>query len=256
MKPKLFSILLPAALSLSSCERRQLHPQPTGQSPADPPGAFLPIIETAIRHPEALENIPFADVVRASSGREIIPIDPTLPADAELLGALRLALNHTLAQLNRPDSPARSEKRINEVSSHFEKSLRSEIDSTDGFLCAPPTTNAGKNQHTGYPDLRIVHQETGQVTYLDPKLIAPGTLDSSLRTFYFTPKGETGKIQNDAHHLLVGIEHDGNTGQWKFTAWHLVDLASLKVRLKTEFQANNQDLYQGELILMEETLEK
>lgn len=251
-----FPVLLFAMLSLTSCERRQHHPPSPGQPPTGAPDTFLPIVETALRHPEVLENIPFADVVRASSGKEMIPVDPNLPADAELLNALRLALNRTLERFNRPDSPALKAKRVNEMSSHFEKALQAEINSTDGFLCAPPLTNAGKNQRSGYPDLRIVHQETGQVTYLDPKLVAPGALDSSLRTFYFTPKDETGKIQDDAHHLLVGIEHDGNTGQWKFTTWHLVDLASFKVRLKPEFQASNKDIYQRELILLEEDLEK
>lgn len=251
-----FPVLLFAMLSLASCERRQPPRQSPGQPPAGSSDSILPIIETALSHPEVLENIPFAEVVRASSGKEIIPVDPSLPADAELLNTLRLALNRTLERFNHPDSPVRAEKRINEVSSHFERALQAEIHSTEGFLCAPPPTNAGKNQHSGYPDLRIVHQETGQVTYLDPKLVAPGALDSSLRTFYFTPKGETGKIQDDAHHLLAGIEHDGHTGQWKFTAWHLVDLASFKVRLKPEFQASNKDIYQPELILMEDDLEK
>ena len=73
--------------------------------------------------------------------------------------------------------------------------------------------------------------------------------DSSLRTFYFTPKDETSKIQDDAHHILIGIEHDGRVGNWKFTAWKLVDLYNFRVRLKAEFQGSNRDLYQKELIL-------
>ena len=74
-------------------------------------------------------------------------------------------------------------------------------------------------------------------------------MDSSLRTFYFTPRTETNKLFYDAHHLLIGIEHDGNTGNWKFLRWHLVDLTRFKVTLKAEFQANNKDIYRPELIL-------
>ena len=44
-------------------------------------------------------------------------------------------------------------------------------------------------------------------------------------------------------HLLVGIEHDGKTSAWTFTGWRLVDLSTLQVRLKAEFQASNADLY-------------
>jgi 5'-3' exonuclease len=43
--------------------------------------------------------------------------------------------------------------------------------------------------------------------------------------------------------LLCGIEHDGKEGQWTFTRFHLVDLSTLRVRLKAEFQASNAELY-------------
>ncbi len=243
-------LLLLFALCLPSCNR---HSQKQGsrqtEAIPDATSAVFPIIETSLNNPNTLLNIPFSAIVKASSGKEIIPIDPNLPADAELLATIKNALVHTLERFNRSDSPTRSVKRINEVSGYFEKALQAEIESVDGFLCTPPFTAEGKKQRSGYPDLRIVHQETGRVTYLDPKLIAPGSLNSSLRTFYFTPKNKTGKILDDAHHLLVGIEHDGNTGNWHFTNWHLVDLTALRVRLKPEFQASNKDLYQKKLIL-------
>lgn len=53
----------------------------------------------------------------------------------------------------------------------------------------------------------------------------------------------------DAHHLLLGIEHDGRDGAWQFTNWHLVDLSKLSVRLKPEFQATNRDLYLDRAII-------
>ncbi|MGL5018193.1 MAG: hypothetical protein ACRDBP_08680, partial [Luteolibacter sp.] len=65
------------------------------------------------------------------------------------------------------------------------------------------------------------------------------------RTFYFEPKNETLKITDDAVHLLVGIEHDGKDQQWTFTGWRLVDLSTLRVRLKAEFQASNAELYRS-----------
>jgi hypothetical protein len=70
-----------------------------------------------------------------------------------------------------------------------------------------------------------------------------GSATSSLRTFYFEPKDNTLKITEDASHLLLGIEHDGKDGVWEFLGYQLVDLSSLKVRLKAEFQASNRDLY-------------
>ena len=89
----------------------------------------------------------------------------------------------------------------------------------------------------------------GDVYYLDPKLMERGSVDSSLRTFYFEPKDRTLKILDDATHLLIGIEHDGNDGDWEFLGYRLVDLSKLKVRLKAEFQASNRDMYNGESVL-------
>ena len=66
---------------------------------------------------------------------------------------------------------------------------------------------------------------------------------STLRTFYFAPRTETLKITDDAVHLLAGISHDGKDGAWTFGQWKLVDLSTLQVRLKAEFQASNADLY-------------
>ena len=96
-----------------------------------------------------------------------------------------------------------------------------------------------------YPDLRILHEASGQVVYLDPKLVARGSFDSAFRTFYFTPRIETNKVLDDACHLLVGIEHDANTGEWAFLRWHLVDLYAFRVQLKAEFQSGNRELYQA-----------
>ena len=207
------------------------------------------LISTFLEDGGAYKDIPFAEVVGASSGTQIIPLDPNQEVDAIILDELTRALNRTLAEFNRDDSPTSSEKRINEVSSYFEEKLREFLDAAPGFSCDYPRTKEGNLQRSGYPDLRIVHEESGRVIYLDPKLVETGSLNSSLRTFYFTPKGETGKVLDDAHHLLVGIEHDGNTGAWKYLRWHLVDLTRFRVRLKAEFQASNKDLYLPNLVL-------
>ncbi len=236
-------ILLPAILLLSGC--REIPPpvivetEPTVES----------LITTFLDGGGTFRDIPFSEVIEASTGKRVLPIDPNDPVDARILGEIGRALDLTLARFNRPDSPANAEERINEVSSHFEESLRELLDRAPGFSCDYPRTREGHLQRSGYPDLRIVFEEADRVIYFDPKLVERGTLDSSLRTFYFTPRGETGKVLEDAHHLLVGIEHDGNTGNWEYLRWHLVDLARFRVRLKAEFQASNREIYTPELVI-------
>lgn len=242
-------ILIPALLimisGLTGCDRAP----PDTVVVVESSPSVESLIETFLAGGGTFRDIPFSDVVMASSGNRVLPVDPNEPVDSEILDAVTRALDNTLEVFNRSDSPILSESRINEVSSYFEEKILELIDATPGFRCGYPRTREGNLQRAGYPDLRIVHEASGRVTYLDPKLVKSGTIDSSLRTFYFTPRGETGKVLDDAHHLLVGFEHDGNTGAWKFLDWYLVDLAYFKVRLKTEFQASNRDLYLPETII-------
>jgi hypothetical protein len=94
------------------------------------------------------------------------------------------------------------------------------------------------------------------VFYLDPKLYASGSRDSSFRTFYFEPKKSTNKVRDDAVHFVVGFEHaprEIGSGSphatWNFTRWDLVDLSRFTVKLKAEFQASNRDMYRPEAIV-------
>ena len=90
----------------------------------------------------------------------------------------------------------------------------------------------------------------GFVFYLDPKLYAAGSRDSSFRTFYFEPKVATNKVREDAVHFIAGFEHDvRKDGHWQFTRWDLVDLSHFRVKLKAEFQGSNRDMYRPEAIV-------
>lgn len=197
-----------------------------------------------------LQGVPFGDIILGATGQRVLPLDPTNAPDRELLGKIGAALDQVLRELNRTNHPAHAERRINEVSAHFEKAIRTALNSVPGFECDYPRTAAGRVQRAGYPDLRLVEQESGRVFYLDPKLFERGNRNSTLRTFYYEPKRETSKVLEDAHHLLIGIEHAGKTdGHWQFLGWDMVDLSRFKLRLKAEFQGSNRDLYQPETIV-------
>ncbi len=196
-----------------------------------------------------LDGVPFSEVVDAATGKTILPVDLQRSPDAEIVAFLGRTMDGVLDRMNRPDSPVRGLKRINEASRYFEDAMREALNQSDGFTCGIPTTAAGAAQRSGYPDLRLVHVASGSVVYIDPKLFESGNRNSSLRTFYFEPKTTTGKILEDAHHILVGIEHDGNDGAWRFLDWHAVDLSRFRVRLKAEFQSNNRELYRPESII-------
>lgn len=195
----------------------------------------------------------FPTIAEACSGKHVLPLDDS-PAHKRVTTAIEHALKETIAALNQADSPVRKLRRINEASKFFEDGILARIEAMPGLRCEVPPTRTGEHQRSGYPDLRITDEESGLVFYLDPKLVEQGSAESTFRTFYFEPKNETLKITVDAVHLLAGIEHDGKEQQWTFTGWRLVDISKLRVRLKTEFQASNADLYQKTVLSLPESI--
>ena len=208
------------------------------------------LVTAAMRSANELKQIPFSEIVKAATGRKVVPFDTSKETDRELLSKIGKAMDEVVKRMNETNSPAQKQRRINEVSSHFENEMKRVLNELPGFECDFPKTAQGKVQRSGYPDLRLIEKQTRRVTYLDPKLYEKGSRASSLRTFYFEPKTDTNKINDDANHLIVGFEHDGRKdGLWKFLNWELVDVSKFRVHLKAEFQGSNRDLYQPELIV-------
>ena len=206
---------------------------------------------TVLRTPELGERrFPFDRLVENSTGRKLPPFDKENPASLVILKAIREAADHAMKIHSGEGSPLRGLRRINEGSRFFEDTLREQIDAHQDLFCSIPETGEGREQRSGYPDLRIEHVESGTIAYLDPKLYEAKSRASTLRSFYYKI-GSSGssKITDDAHHLLLGFSHDGTDGEWTFLSWELLDLSALKVRLKAEFHASNSDLYSDELLI-------
>lgn len=210
-----------------------------------------PVVDWLLENPERLEFIPFADVVEATAGKRVLPLDKDDFTDAFVLNVLSSVLNDCLEQLNTAEHLIHEIGRINEVSRPIEDFLMQALDAVDGLSCSVPLNAVGEVQRSGYPDLRLEHELSGRVFYIDPKIYRKGSERSGFRTFYFEPKLETNKILDDASHLIVGIAHSGrNDGKWYFDSWQIVDLAGFQVRLKAEFQASNKDLYKESAVLL------
>jgi hypothetical protein len=204
----------------------------------------------AARGERAGEAGAVCDVIRYATGKQVLPIKPDDTPDQRVLKQMGAALDEVVKRMSEPASPIQSYARINEVSSQFENLLRELLDAVPGLACEFPKTEDEKVQRSGYPDLRLVDEASARVYYLDPKLYAAGSRDSSFRSFYFEPKVATNKVREDAVHLIVGIEHEPRKARhWEFTRWTVVDLSSFQVRLKAEFQSSNRDMYRPEAIV-------
>ena len=237
-----------AATALASAALAQRSP-----APKEPVDQLIPWL---LDEDQQLRGVPFSEVILDATGKRVLPFDASNPVDQRVANAISAACNETVKRLNAPGSAIQKVDRINEVSSHFEDTLRELLNAAPGLRCDFPLTAEGKVQRSGYPDLRIVDLESKRVFYLDPKLYAVGSRDSSFRAFYFEPRKSTNKVRDDAVHFVVGFEHlprEAGSGSpnaiWKFTRWDLVDLSRFTVKLKAEFQGSNRDMYRPEAIV-------
>lgn len=194
-------------------------------------------------------DIPFPLVINSITKKKIIPINDKNKVDKEIIEVVKASISKALKKMNSSNSPTNNLSRINEASRFFENFFVSDLNKLKNFECSFPLNAKGKAQRSGYPDILLKHLPSGKITYLDPKLYEKNSKKSSYRTFYYEPKFETNKVLYDAHHLIIGIGHDGNSGKWKFVEWSLLDLTKLKIKLKLEFQASNKQMYNSNLII-------
>jgi len=229
-------------------ETRPGEPPRATVSPNSPVDQLIPWL---LNEDRELRGIAFSQVIFDATGKRVLAFDPQNETDRRVVKQISAACDETMKRLNAPDSVIQNIGRINEVSGYFEDTLRELLSSTSGLSCDSPPTLEGKTQRSGYPDLRVVDLASKRVFYLDPKLYAVGSRNSSFRTFYFEPKTATNKVGDDAVHFIVGFEHERRekNGRWKFTRWDLVDLSHFKVKLKAEFQGSNYDIYRAEAIV-------
>jgi hypothetical protein len=252
-----------AMIVLANAAMAQLSPTPKA--------AVDQLIPWLLDEDQQLHGVPFSEVILDATGKKVFRFEVSNQIDQRVAKAIGTASSETMKRLNAPGSAIQNVDRINEVSSHFEDNLRELLNATPGLRCDFPLTNEGKVQRSGYPDLRIVDLESKRVFYLDPKLYAAGSRDSSFRTFYFEPKKATNKVRDDAVHFIVGFQHEsrnvaaspsrrgsdshtategrGYNPMWRFTRWDLVDLSRFEVKLKAEFQGSNRDMYRPEAIV-------
>jgi len=80
-------------------------------------------------------------------------------------------------------------------------------------------------------------------------------LKTSFRSFYLSPSDKF-KVTSDAHHFVLSYEiyvsgRRKNNNVYKCKSWKLVDLESLILDVKYEFNSDNVRLYNKDLILAE-----
>src|SRR6266699_7081772 len=125
-----------------------------------PKAAVDQLIPWLLDEDQQLRGVPFSEVIFDTTGKKVFRFDANNPVDQRVAQSVSAACNETMKRLNAPDSAIQNVDRINEVSSHFEGSLRELLNATVGLHCDLPLTSEHKVQRSGYPDLRIVYLES------------------------------------------------------------------------------------------------
>lgn len=120
-------------------------------------------------------------------------------ADLELLKKLQRTIHFCVADLKT--NPIRR-PRPNEVGNDLEAYVMRALPQA-GLAAARPTSQAGLGKSTGYPDI-LVRDEAKRATYLECKIFAHGSAETTMRSFYLSPS-ESFKVSVDARHLLLAF---------------------------------------------------
>jgi hypothetical protein len=132
--------------------------------------------------------------------------------------------------------------RANEAGNQLEPFVRAALREL-GLSARVPVTTAGEAQAVGYPDVEIPGEPH---CYLELKTYSATTINTTQRSFYYSPS-ERPKVTRDALHFLLAyeLEKSDRSGKTVFIPahWKLITLENLEVDLKFEFNQSNRGLY-------------
>ncbi|MDR0486054.1 MAG: hypothetical protein LBH29_04935 [Elusimicrobiota bacterium] len=177
----------------------------------------------------------FFEVIEQVENHKVIKFD----GDSKLLSVLRTAAKSIIEPVNNSkDKDSNFPKRANEFGNYVERFFRERLQNF-GYDCVKPKTIGGKTKEAGYPDCLLIFES--KPYYLEVKTCEAGSLNSSFRSFFYSPS-ESSKIDRDAVHLLIGFKTIKN--QMQLTGDILIaDLFNKEVTLKLEYNSNNKELY-------------
>lgn len=185
------------------------------------------------------KQIPFKEVILATTHHRVLDFDTNNPAHVEFQKKLLQAagLAGTRAAKTGLDAD-----RANEAGNHMEPFVRTALRDV-GLPARVPVNDSGDAQVTGYPDVEI----TGAVPcYLELKTYSASTVNTTQRSFYYSPSAHP-KVTRDALHFLLAFQLEKITRDGKTVfvpvRWKLITLQDLLVDLKFEFNQSNRGLY-------------
>lgn len=137
-------------------------------------------------------------------------------------------------------------QRPNEVGNDIEPFIKNALNSLK-LKADVPKTVKGRKKSTGYPDILFLFNE--KPYYLECKTYNIENIETTQRTFYFSPSDEF-KVIYDAPHFLLSFEiyvagESGNNHIYKCRHYKILSIESLSLDVKYEFNSDNKRIYSG-----------
>jgi len=202
-----------------------------------------------------IKNIPFKLVIESISGNTVFPYDRSNSIHSNALENLKRAI---IDAGNKINVEGIKSKRPNEAGNKIEPFVKEALNDLN-LIADVPTTANGKKKATGYPDL--IFNYNGHPFYLECKTYNIDNINTTQRSFYFSPSNEH-KIIHDAVHFMVSYELyvasiDGAYNIYKTRHFKILSLENLSIDVKYEFNSDNKRMYSegsGAKILIDEDI--
>ncbi len=192
-----------------------------------------------------LKDLPFTVIIKSISGFSVLPFNKEteiVDLFEQTFDKAALAINKDGIKSNRP----------NEVGNYIEPFIKKSL-IRFGFIADVPTDKNGRKKSTGYPDIEV--QYKNKIFYLEVKTYNIKNINTTQRSFYFSPS-ENFKVTKNAPHLLISYQMEMDKNRLYYAKyWKFYSLENLKVDLKHEFNQNNRKMY-GDQSYLDLILEK
>jgi len=192
---------------------------------------------------QPLKDIPFNLVIEEMTGKKVLSFEFNNEDHKKVLNLLKQAALNAGKEINKTGI---LRPRPNEVGNDIELYVRKALNSLS-LNADIPVGPSGNKKAVGYPD--IIFWFNKQPYYLECKTYNAKNIDTTQRSFYFSPSDEF-KVIYDAPHFILSYEiyvagEKGNNHIYKCRHYKILSIEKLSLDIKYEFNSDNKRMYSG-----------
>lgn len=192
---------------------------------------------------QPLKDVPFNLVIEAMTGKKVIAFDFTKQDHKKILDLLKQTTLNAGTEINKTGI---LRPRPNEVGNDIEPYVKNALNSLK-LNADTPIGPSGHKKSMGYPDILFWFNKNPY--YLECKTYNIENIETTQRSFYFSPSDEF-KVIYDAPHFILSFEiyvtgEQGNNHIYKCKHYKILSIESLSLDVKYEFNSDNKRMYSG-----------